>query len=249
MVLTTLWACLLPSVKESIYFQSEEVGLLPFSKKVMSAFVVIKGHFTQAFTNPRVVKWGMWHGFAIAGYTAMEYYIQALYSLLQTEDQDLYNGAVIAVQTFLGFCASLLAGYVSVTWRNKLDMALAASSLVEGIFVIAISQTENIFLCYSLYILNSTLVYFMTTLIMGQIAKEIVENSYGLVVGIFTFWAQAFTAILTAVVSSEGTGFNLDVRGQFIVYGSYQLSVCLIYVVIAITNFVVSKGTFMLELQ
>ncbi|KAH0819054.1 hypothetical protein GEV33_003737 [Tenebrio molitor] len=111
MVLTTLWACLLPSVKESIYFQSEEVGLLPFSKKVMSAFVVIKGHFTQAFTNPRVVKWGMWHGFTIAGYTAMEYYIQALYSLLQTEDQDLFNGAVIAVQTFLGFCASLLAGY------------------------------------------------------------------------------------------------------------------------------------------
>jgi thiamine transporter 2/3 len=249
MVLTTLWACLLPPVKESIYFQSEEVGLLPFSKKVMSAFVVIKGHFTQAFTNSRVVKWGMWHGLTVAGYTAMENYIQALYSLLQTEDEDLYNGAVIAVQTFIGFCASLLAGYVSVTWRNKLDVALAAFSLVEGILVIEISQTDNIFLCYSLYILNSTLVYFMTTLIMGQIAKEIVENSYGLVVGIFSFWAQTFTAILTAVVSSEGTGFNLDVRGQFIVYGSYQFGICIVYVVIAITNFIVSKSSHTLAWQ
>jgi hypothetical protein len=167
MVLTTLWACILPPVKESMYFQTEEVRHLPFSKKVVSAFVVIKGHLIQAFTNRKVIKWGMWHGFAVAGYTAMEYYIQTLYSLLQTEDQDLYNGAVIALQTFLGFCSSLLAGYVNVTWRNKLDMALAASSLVAGILTIAISQTENIFLCYSLYILNSTLVYFMTTLVMG----------------------------------------------------------------------------------
>jgi thiamine transporter 2/3 len=241
MVLTTLWACILPPVKESMYFQTEEVRHLPFSKKVVSAFVVIKGHLIQAFTNRKVIKWGMWHGFAVAGYTAMEYYIQTLYSLLQTEDQDLYNGAVIALQTFLGFCSSLLAGYVNVTWRNKLDMALAASSLVAGILTIAISQTENIFLCYSLYILNSTLVYFMTTLVMGQIAKEVVEDSYGLVVGTVTFWGQAFTAILTAVVSSEGTGFNLDVRGQFVVYGSYQFGICLIYVVIAITNFIVSK--------
>lgn len=52
----------------------------------------------------------------------------------------------------------------------------------------------------------------------AEVAKHLVEDSFGLIFGINTLVALTMQTILTFVVVSDG-GLDLDIRGQFIVYG------------------------------
>ncbi|CAG2056973.1 unnamed protein product, partial [Timema podura] len=54
----------------------------------------------------------------------------------------------------------------------------------------------------------------------AEVAKEIREDSYGLIFGLNTFLALVLQTILTVVVAG-GSGLALPAREQFLVYGGY----------------------------
>lgn len=55
----------------------------------------------------------------------------------------------------------------------------------------------------------------------SEIAKELPEDSYGLIFGINTFFAYFLQSILTAVVASDLFGFDFDIFQQMNIYGGF----------------------------
>lgn len=69
----------------------------------------------------------------------------------------------------------------------------------------------------------------------AHVAKQLADDSFGLIFGINTFLALLFQTILTISVASEG-GFALDIQGQFVTYGGYFLGLAVIYALVAIVQ-------------
>lgn len=53
----------------------------------------------------------------------------------------------------------------------------------------------------------------------AEIAKELPEDSYGLIFGVNAFFAYCMQSILTAIVASDSFGLNLNIFQQMNVYG------------------------------
>lgn len=66
-------------------------------------------------------------------------------------------------------------------------------------------------------------------------AKQLADDSFGLIFGINTFLALVFQTILTILVATE-EGFELDIQGQFITYGGYFCGLAVIYALVAIAQ-------------
>lgn len=62
----------------------------------------------------------------------------------------------------------------------------------------------------------------------AEVARNLQEESFGLVFGINTLLALVFQSLLTIIVISE-TGFELDAVDQYTVYGFYFIVVAIIY--------------------
>ncbi|KAJ3652559.1 hypothetical protein Zmor_018513 [Zophobas morio] len=239
----TIWAIFLPPVSKSLYFHSEDSKNQPLSKKAKSAFKLMKSHFINAYTNIYVLKWSIWWALSTCGYVQVEFYLQPLYSAIQDDDTNIYNGAVEAIITLLGFLAALLAGYLKFNWEIKGELTLGLFSLIQGALIVAVSQTEYLFLCYAFYIVFGILYHFMITIASAEIAKRIDEDSYGLIFGINMFVSLVFNSILTAVVATEGIGFALDPRGQYVVYGGYHLAISMVFMGMGIRTCAVKRKT------
>lgn len=65
----------------------------------------------------------------------------------------------------------------------------------------------------------------------AEVAKHLVEDSFGLVFGINTLVALTLQTILTIAVVSEN-GFSLDIVGQFTVYGCLFIVTGIIYLLV-----------------
>lgn len=58
-------------------------------------------------------------------------------------------------------------------------------------------------------------------LFSAEIAKDLPDDSYGLIFGINTFFAYFLQAILTAVVASDLFGFKWNIFQQMNIYGGF----------------------------
>ncbi|KAJ8982528.1 hypothetical protein NQ317_018569 [Molorchus minor] len=201
MILATIWSLFLPSVKKSIYFHREEAYAQPFCAKIRTAFYLMTSHFINSFSNKHVIKWSLWFALSTCGYIQVQTYMQPLWtSIVNDSDQPIFNGAVEAVLTVLGFLGALLAGVMKIDWKTKGELVMTVCSLLQGFLMLFASRTEYIILCYVCYIAFGAFYHFMITIVSSQIAKYIKDESYGLVFGINTFFALSFQTILTLVV-------------------------------------------------
>lgn len=64
-------------------------------------------------------------------------------------------------------------------------------------------------------------------------AQQLADDSFGLIFGINTFVALVFQSLLTLTVVSEA-GLEYGIRGQFISYGIYFLTLFLVYALAAL---------------
>ena len=80
------------------------------------------------------------------------------------------------------------------------------------------------------YILFRMSYNMMMTAASFEIAKNINENSYGLVFGINTLAGLGIQTILTFTVA-DSAGLNLDTRVQFYVYGGYYTTTGFLFII------------------
>ncbi|XP_034112713.1 thiamine transporter 1 [Drosophila albomicans] len=257
-ILAMLWAFSLPKVDKSLYFHREaylteatptiarpksgeqqesavtetetEICQPPKIRGQSSAGALLWQHFHNAYTNPRVVQWSLWYAIGLAGYLQVTYYMQVLWKVIEPEPQIAWNGAVDAVLTALAALCALAAGYLHTgRLRPRASLlVLSVLSALEGGSVLICCWTNNIYWSYAGFVIFGALYGFTITVASAEVARNLQEDSFGLVFGINTLLALVFQSLLTIIVVSE-TGFALDPVGQYTVYAFYFIAVAIIY--------------------
>uniref|UniRef100_A0A336M1E5 CSON010234 protein n=1 Tax=Culicoides sonorensis TaxID=179676 RepID=A0A336M1E5_CULSO len=195
-------------------------------------------HFIQAYSNMTVVQSSIWWSLAMAGFLMIQSYVQLLWQDIDPDTKNLYNGAVEAILTLLGTFGALIAGSINMKFYERYSMwILSFCASLEGGMILISAFTDEIFVAYAMYICFGILYNFMITLISAHVAKQLADESFGLIFGINTFMALVFQTILTVSVAAEG-GFALDIREQFITYGGYFIGLAFVYVIVAIVQLV-----------
>lgn len=261
----TIWALLLPSVKTSMYFHratlpptmctpindggndslsdKTSVSSPSFKQKILSAFILIQMHFKTSFTNLTVLQWSIWYALAMAGYIQVTAYVQALWGEVDSTQQAVWNGAVEAILTLLGAVVSLLAGYIHSSFlrpRSSL-LALSVLSLGQGGAILLATTTNQLVVSYVGYIVFGILYAFTITTVSAEIAKNISDDSFGLVFGFNTLIALSLQTVLTFAVTDSSGWFALDVIEQFTVYGYYFIVLSVIYLMFLISEIIASS--------
>ncbi|KAJ8951851.1 hypothetical protein NQ318_019826 [Aromia moschata] len=220
MIFATAWAVLLPPVKKSIYFHREETEKRPLRAKFGAAFHLMAGHFVNSFSNGCVLKWSLWFALSTCGFIQVQTYMQPLWAaIVDDSDRAIFNGAVEAVLTVIGFLGALLAGVLRVDWKTKGELLLTVCSLLQGFLMLFSSRTEYIVLCYVCYVAFGALYHFMITIVSSEVAKYIKEESYGLVLG-----------------STRSA--------QYFVYGCFHVAIAVVYIVIGLATWTMSKRDY-----
>ncbi|XP_058823142.1 thiamine transporter 1-like [Topomyia yanbarensis] len=257
-VCATVWALFLPSVSTSMYFHraalpagvneflednehddngsisyTNSISKPPLKRKVISAFVLIWMHFKTSFTNLTVLEWSIWYALAMAGYIQIIAYVQALWSEVDPNQKAVWNAAVEATVTLLAAIVSLLAGYIHSSFlRPRTSLfALSVLALGQGGAMMLASTTSHLIVSYLGYMVFSVLYAFTITVVSAEIAKNISDDSFGLVLGFNTLVALSLQTVLTFAVTDADGWYALDVFGQFIVYSYYFVALSAIYLI------------------
>lgn len=243
MILATLWALCLPSVKRTIYFHQNTNDQMLTSTKYLKAFTLMKSHLVDSFTKRYTLKWSLWWSLTTAGFIQVQYYVQPLYSEIQKDETDpiMYNGAIEAVATILGFFGALLGGYLKVDWRQKGELILSICAITGASIILIASQTVDVRICYACYAVYCGIYHLIITIASSEIAKSIVEDSYGLVFGMNMFLALVLQTGLTLAFVSKDVGFALTSRNQFLAYGIYHICIAGIFIIIGLIGWIKSN--------
>ncbi|XP_037945015.1 thiamine transporter 1 [Teleopsis dalmanni] len=195
-------------------------------------------HFYNAYTNIKVLQWSLWYAMGFCGYFQVISYVQVLWKDIEPEPSIAWNGAVDAVLTAFAALTALAAGYIHAgRFKPRASLLLLALlSALEGGAILMCCLTQNIYISYVGFIIFGVLYAFTITVASAEVARYLEEDSYGLVFGINTFIALLLQTILTIVVVSE-SGFALSAKGQYTVYGTYFITVGIIYFVSVIVEF------------
>lgn len=175
---------------------------------------------------------------ATCGFIQVQSYMQPLWAEIQprADSEKVYNGAVEAILTLVGTLAALLAGSLRTNWKLKGELTLAVCSIIEGAALFIASQTTQVFISYVCYIVFGSLYHFMITVVSSEVAKNIPEDTYGLVFGLNTLLALVLQTVLMLVVVNGDVGMGLGPRNQYLVYGGYFMTIAAVYIVIGVIS-------------
>ncbi|XP_025073603.1 thiamine transporter 1-like [Pogonomyrmex barbatus] len=202
-------------------------------RKIKNAYALLWKHFIQAYTNYRVTKWSIWWALATCGYLQISSYIQLLWQTAVKPGDMIYNGAVDFIYAIVGAVTVFCVGKIQLNWTLIGDVILSIFSLLEGAILLGCFYSYNIWFLYFGYIAFGVVHHTMVTVASFEVAKSISEDSYGLVFGVNTFFALLTQSLLTLVVINT---LKLNIREQFLIYGSYFMILAIVYIVMGIIN-------------
>lgn len=235
MVSATCWSFLLPPVKNTLYFHREDEEIVSKREKIKKGIFLMCSEIKESYTNSYVIYWSIWYALGTACFLQVQVYMQPLWQfIIGDNNQTLYNGLVEAILTIFGFFAALLVGFINVDWSKHGKFLLVFCSASQGLIVIWGATTDNVNICYFCYILFSVFYHFTITVASAEIAKKLKLDTFGLIFGFNTFLAMIFHSLLTFLVVNDVFGFALNMRQQYLVYGSFCFVIACIYFVVSV---------------
>eukprot|EP00096_Caligus_rogercresseyi_P003935 TRINITY_DN1788_c0_g1_i1.p1 TRINITY_DN1788_c0_g1~~TRINITY_DN1788_c0_g1_i1.p1 ORF type:complete len:428 (+),score=38.52 TRINITY_DN1788_c0_g1_i1:139-1422(+) len=223
--LSTIVSLCLPKVKNSIYFHREgsTENDEPSKRGWKTVLSYFKNDAVNAFSNTYVLKWSIWWSIGMAGNFQVGNYIQPLWETIAPDNSnEIYNGGVEALATLLGAGLAFTLGYVKMNWSTYGELTLFFFSYVNGALLILMAGTSNIWVAYFSYCAFRSLYQMLITIASFEVARNIHDDSYGLVFGINTFFALLWQTILTMVLVDD-VGLGLSPRSQFYIYGGFWI--------------------------
>lgn len=189
-------------------------------------------HFTTSYKNRTVVVWSFYYAIALCFHIQITQYIQVLWVSIDNTQEVIYNGAVDAILTLLGAAVSLLAGKIHVNFlkkQNRMLLVLIAMSTLQGVFVIFAATSQSLLPCYIFYICYDVAYSFGITICATEIAKNLADDTFGLIFGFNTLIALIVqTSVTLSIVSN---GFKLSPSGQYQFYGYSYIALATVYLV------------------
>lgn len=124
--------------------------------------------------------------------------------------------------------------------RKKSLAILSTISIIQSGAILLASLTTERWISYIGYLIYSILYSFLITISSAEIAKHLIEDSFGLVFGINTLMALLVTTILTIIVIAE-SGFALNIFEQYIVFSIYHFILGCFYVTVFIYSILTNR--------
>ncbi|XP_072020041.1 thiamine transporter 2-like isoform X2 [Amphiura filiformis] len=177
--------------------------------------------FKTCYSDRHLLKWSLWWAFATCGYFQVGNYIQNLWQVIfeksDSDVNDVYNGAVEAASTLAGALAAFCVMFLKLNWNIWGEILLGFVSVADSILLVSMATTNNIWLCYSFYILFRASYQLVITIATYQIAKQLSVQRYALVFGCNMFVALVLQSLLTVIVVDYKT-LNAPPETQFLIY-------------------------------
>nr|XP_003218336.2 PREDICTED: thiamine transporter 2 [Anolis carolinensis] len=187
----------------------------------LAVLLQLCGDLKECYTTRKLLYWSLWWALATAGYNQVLNYIQALWDAkAPSGTSNVYNGAVEAIATFLSSITSLTVGFVKMNWDLTGELALGIFSALDAGTLFLMHFTNNIWVCYAGYLVFKACYMFLITIAMFQIAVSLSMERYALMFGFNNFVALLIQTIITVIVV-DSKGLGLDIKTQFLIYGSY----------------------------
>ncbi|MEQ2165555.1 hypothetical protein GOODEAATRI_018135 [Goodea atripinnis] len=185
--------------------------------------------FVQCYRCRPLLAWSVWWALATCGYFHIINYAQVLWQdIHSSKGYEIYNGYVETLSTLLGALAALLVGCLPVSWARWGELVLWILSLLMAVCVFIMTLQENIWMCYSSYVVFRVVYMLLITVATYQIAANLSMQRYALVFGVNTFGALLLWTLITVVVV-DSAGLGLNVFTQFRIYGYYFSVISVIF--------------------
>ncbi|XP_022604220.1 thiamine transporter 1-like [Seriola dumerili] len=177
--------------------------------------------FCQCYSSRQLLYWSLWWAMATCGYNQTVNYVQVLWEHVQpSQNFSIYNGGVEAVSNLLSAATSYGIGFTEVRWEKWGELALGGFSGLGAAALFLMTSINNIWVCYTSYVIFKCLYMLLITIAMYQIAADLTMERYALVFGANNFGALVLQTIITSVVVDSG-GLGLAIIPQFTIYSSY----------------------------
>lgn len=194
-------------------------------------------HFKTSYQNKTVVLWSFYYAIALCFYIQIAAYIQVLWVEINQTEESIYNGYVDALATLLGVGATLVAGKIHMSFlkkQNRTLLVLIFMSSLQGTLIVLAATSQSLLPCYIFYICFGISYAFGITICATEIARNLAEDTFGLVFGFNTLVALTVQTIVTLSVVSSG--FKLPISGQYQVYGYFYVALAVCYVIVLVKD-------------
>ncbi|XP_034248512.1 thiamine transporter 1-like isoform X2 [Thrips palmi] len=192
----------------------------PCRRILSDALQAMIDDFLSAYGNAHILKWSLWWASATCGYLQVTSYIQMLWQVTATQDQQLYNGVVDAAYTLIGAIATWFVGQHKMNLTRYSCPILTVCCLLQGTVLLISAGMVHLWVQYVLYIIFKILYHSTMVLASSEVAVSLKADSHALIFGFNMFIALCLQSIFTLAVAAKG-GLELEIRSQFFVYGSY----------------------------
>ncbi|XP_068960695.1 thiamine transporter 2 [Petaurus breviceps papuanus] len=219
-----------PSAKSERQQKSQSADLQQ-GNLVRRVFLYWWQDLKECYSTKHLLFWSIWWAFATAGFNQVLNYVQLLWDYkAPSQSSQVYNGAVEAISTFGSAVASFAVGYVKINWDLFGELALGIFSVMDAGSLFLMHFTNNIWVCYSGFLIFKSVYMLLITIAVFQIAVNLSMERYALVFGVNTFLALLIQTIMTLIVV-DARGLSLHVDIQFLIYGSYFSVIAGIFIV------------------
>uniref|UniRef100_A0A7E4VIU5 Thiamine transporter 2 n=1 Tax=Panagrellus redivivus TaxID=6233 RepID=A0A7E4VIU5_PANRE len=199
----------------------------------------LKENLVIHYSNKSILKWSLWWAMATCGELQVGNYAQTLWGQLQDSDGDNnLNGFIEASCPFIAMIAILAVERSPINWSHWGEIGLVIAALIDGALLIIMSQAQQLWLMYVVYVCFRVFYQIMITIAQANIVTEIASHAYGFVFGINTLVALLLQSLLTAIAVQW---IKLDIRPQFVTYGLYHVAISIIFASVAVKRLVIPK--------
>ncbi|KAG7236541.1 hypothetical protein INR49_000804 [Caranx melampygus] len=197
-----------------------------------SVFVQMLLEVRNVVRRPNLRLWCLWWVFNSTGYYLVLFYVHILWNKVYpaTENKDVYNGGVEAASTLLSAMTSFVAGFVKIRWNIWSELVICVITAIQAGLLLLMGNTDNIWVCYTAYVLFRAFYQFLVPIATFQIASSLSKELCALVFGINTFLGTILKSIISLIFSDK-RGLGLDVHSQFLVYFIYFALLTFAYLV------------------
>ncbi|XP_029307504.1 folate transporter 1 [Cottoperca gobio] len=199
-----------------------------------SVFVQMLLEVRNVVRRPNLRLWSLWWVFNSTGYYLVLFYVHILWNKVYpaTENKNIYNGGVEAASTLLSAIASCIAGFTKIRWNVWSELVIGVITALQAGLLLLMLNTDNIWVCYTAYVLFRGFYQFLVPIATFQIASSLTKELCALVFGINTFLGTMLKSIINLIFSDK-RGLALDVHAQFLVYFVYFTILTVVYLVCA----------------
>ncbi|XP_027849395.1 thiamine transporter 2-like isoform X1 [Aphis gossypii] len=179
----------------------------------------------DAYTNPYLLKFGVWFAFATGVYFQVLTYNDVLYLDLNERnpvDNKLYNGGVDALAFISGALSSYCIGFLKVDWKSASNFYFFIGSLLSCITLCICYVTTSLNLVYIMYIIFCFEFQSMNVVARSETAKHLKHDSFAFIFGVVFFISLVVSSAITYLFV-QGTFIQIPVNVQFLLYGLINL--------------------------